>query len=59
MTDIPVEVAAHVTNKFIVDPLIQKIDDALHLDRNRGALQDQLKRMQLLLQVISGSFEDE
>ena len=53
------QVAAHVTNTFIVDPFIQKIDDALHLDWNRGLLQDQLRQMQLLLQVISGSFEDQ
>lgn len=57
MDQIGTSVAADAINKLIVAPLIQRIDDVIHLDRNRGVLRAKLQSMKLLLQDICNSFQ--
>jgi disease resistance protein RPS2 len=52
-------VAAEVINKGIVAPLMQQIDDLIHLDRNSQFLQVNLERLKRLLQDISNDFENQ
>jgi hypothetical protein len=58
MDQIGTSIVADVINKLIVAPLIQQIDDVIHLDRNRGVVQDKLESMKLLLQDICNGFQN-
>lgn len=57
LAQIGTSVAADAINKLVVAPLIQQIDDVIHLDRNRGVLRAKLESMKFLLQDIYDSFQ--
>lgn len=51
-------IAASAISTHIIDPLIQQIDDVIHVDENRRLLRDQLNHMKGLLRDISYQFYD-
>ena len=42
MVELATEVASHIFKRVIFSPLIQEIDDVIHLNQNCGALQAQV-----------------
>ena len=57
MAEILTGVAGNTINSVVIAPLIQLIDDVVHLDENRQLLQDTLSSTKILLQDISNQFE--
>ena len=51
-------ISSTITN-VIIDPLIQQIDGAIHLDENRKLLEAQLNRMKGLILDIRDQFQDQ
>lgn len=50
---------SNTITSMIINPLIQQINDAIHLDENRNILESQLNRMKSLLLDISNQFQDQ
>lgn len=50
---------SNTITSVIINPLIQQIDDAIHLDENRKNLETQLNRMKSLLLDIRNQFQEQ
>lgn len=51
--------AENAINTLIIAPLMQRIDDVIRLDDNRGLLQQQLRRMNGLLRDVRYQLDDQ